>query len=123
MGQHCKICCRRRPHESFSGSGHVRRICKRCMRRPKKELQSIDEQQEIGRFLEQSSISQRNLNRLATLAASPNPEIARTAKLVLEIGKACPRKRKRLQKLKQDYKDLVVQLEETGLIAIFYDDF
>lgn len=93
------------------------------MRRPKGELQFIDEQQEICRFLEQSSISQGNLNRLAVLVASLNPEIARTAKLVLEIGKVCPRKRKRLQKLKQDHKDLIVQLKETGLIYVCQTDF
>ncbi len=93
------------------------------MRLPKEKLQFINEEQEVCRFLVQSSISQRNLDRLAVLAASLNPEIARLAKLVLEIGKACPRKRKRIQKLEHDHKDLVVQLKAAGLYDVCQPDF
>ena len=93
------------------------------MRRPKEELQFINEEQEICRFLVQQNISQGNLDRLTVLAASLNPEIAQIAKLVLELGKVCPRKRKRLQQLQQNHKDLVAQLKKTGLYDVCQPDF
>jgi D-arabinose 5-phosphate isomerase GutQ len=88
------------------------------MRLPKEERQFIEEEQEICGFLSQANISKKNLTRLKTLTASPNSEIAAMAKLVLEIGKVHPQKRKRLGFLARERKDLLAQLEETGLIYV-----
>ena len=116
MGHYCRICGRNRANEKFSGKGHKIHICKDCMRLPKEERQSIEEEKEICGFLSQANISKKNLTRLKTLTASPNSEIAAMAKLVLEIGKVHPHKRKRLGFLARERKDLLAQLEETGLI-------
>jgi hypothetical protein len=115
-GHYCRICERYRPNEKFSGKGHRIHVCKECARLPKEERQLIEERQEIAGFLSQSNISEKNLARLESLAASQNPEIAKSAGVVLEIGRAHPHKRKRLRFLARDRKDLLDQLEETGLI-------
>jgi len=89
------------------------------MRLPKEERQFMEEQQEICGILSQANISKKNLARLKMLTASPNSEIAAMAKLVLEIGKVHPHKRKRLGFLARERKDLLAQLEE-DLDAIPY---
>ena len=116
MGHYCRICGRERANEKFSGKGHRIHVCKDCMRLPKEERLAIEEEQEIWGYLSQSNISARNLSRLKKLAASPNEEIAGMARLVLEIGRVHPQKRNRLRFLARERKDLLDQLEETGLI-------
>jgi hypothetical protein len=116
MGHYCRICGRERANEKFSGKGHRIHVYKDCMRLPKEERQAIEEEQEIWGYLSQSNISAKNLSRLKKLAASPNEEIAGMARLVLEIGRAHPQKKNRLRFLARERKDLLVQLEETGLI-------
>lgn len=117
-GHYCKICDRYRPNEKFSGKGHKTHVCKDCMRLPREKRQFIEEEQEVCGYLAQSNISEKNLARLKTLTASSNPEIAKMAELVLEIGKAHPRKRKRLRFLARERKELLERLEETGLIYV-----
>jgi hypothetical protein len=119
-GHYCRICKRHRPNEKFSGKGHRIHVCKECARLPAEERQSIEEEDEIYGYLRQSNIS-KNLTRLKALAASSNPEIARMAKLVLEIGRVHPRRKKRLRCLARERRDLFAQLEETGLILACRD--
>lgn len=116
MGHYCRICGLYRANEKFSGKGHRTHICKDCSRLPVEERRFIEEEDEIRSFLGQSNISAKNLARLKVLAASPNSEIARFGKLVLEIGRAHPQKRGRLRFLARERRDLLAQLEETGLI-------
>ena len=118
MGHYCRICGRHRPNEKFSGKGHNIHVCKNCMQLPKEKRQFIEERDEIECFLSPSNISEKNLDRLKILTASPNSEIARMATLVWEISKVHPYKRKRLSFLVRERKDLIIQLEEKGLISV-----
>jgi hypothetical protein len=86
------------------------------MRLPKKERQQIEQQDEIFGYLKQSHISDKNVARLKTLAKSDNPEIARLARIVLEVAEVKPYKRKRMTVLARERPWLLAELEETGLI-------
>ena len=121
MGNYCRICDRIRPNEKFSGKGHKIHICKECAGKPKEEIISIEQEDEIFGFLEQSHISQKNISRLKILSASKNTEISELANLVLEISQLAPYKKRRLKLLAQKRKDLLQKLEDTGLLSI--DDF
>lgn len=116
MGQFCRMCERVRPNERFSGKGHRIHVCKDCSRLPKEERHRRELKDEIAGFLRQSSISEKNVSRLSALATSEEPEIAELAKVVLDIGTVKPHKRKRLAFLARSHRDLIVKLEETGLI-------
>ncbi len=116
MGHYCRICGRERPNEKFSGKGHRTHVCKDCKRLPAEERRFSEDQEEILDFLDQSNISPKNIERLEVLACSPNPKVAETADMVLQIAKVAPRKGKRLRILARDRNDLLVQLEEMDLI-------
>ena len=116
MGHYCRMCDRVRPNERFSGEGHRIHVCKACSRLPKEESRQHELKDEIAGFLRQSNISAKNLARLSALVASERPEIAELAKVVLEIGKVKPHKRKRLSFFARNHHELIDRLEETGLI-------
>lgn len=90
MGHYCKICGRTKADERFSGKGHSIHICKECSRIPKKERESIENEDEIFGFLKQSYISAKNVSRLKILASSENPRIAELSEIVLEVAKVKP---------------------------------
>ena len=115
-GHYCRICRRTRPNEKFSGKGHRNHICKDCARKPKSDIDEIDQKQEIFGYLEQSNISKKNINRLSILAASDNSKIAELAEIVLDVAKIKPHKKRRLKVLAKERRDLLAKLEETGLI-------
>jgi hypothetical protein len=119
MGHFCRICGRTKPNEKFSGKGYKNHICKLCAKRPKAEQNEIRHSEEIFGFLMQSNISKKNLKRLNELSQSENKEIAKLASLVHEVGRVKSHKRRRLKFLAEKHKELLNQLEETGLI----DDF
>jgi hypothetical protein len=77
-------------NEKFSGKGHKNHICKDCAQKPKEEIDSIDQEREIFRYLQESHVSGKNLLRLEQLAKSPNPRIAELAAIVLEVGRIKP---------------------------------
>lgn len=116
MGHWCKICHDVLPNEKFSGKGHKNHICKKCSALPKEQKDAIQQEDEIFGFLQQSNISKRNLSRLRTLTDSSNAKTAELANIVLEVGLVKPHKRRRLKFLSQTRKDLLLKLEETGLI-------
>ena len=116
MGHYCRICGRDRPNERFSGKGHRIHVCKECSRLPTDERHQCEVKDEIAGFLHQSNISEKNLSRLSALVTSEKPEIAELARVVLEIGKVKPHKRERLSFLARNHRDLIVRLEETGLL-------
>ena len=57
MGHFCGICGEAKPNEKYSGKGHKKHICKQCAKRPKKEIEEIEQKNEIFGFLKQSKIS------------------------------------------------------------------
>ena len=116
MGHWCRICEKIKPNEQFSGKGHKNHICKKCMAKPKEKTDEIDQKKEIFGFLEQSHISAKNVGRLQKLVASENGEIAKLANIVLEVTKVTPYKKRRLKVLAKEGRDLIEQLEKTGLI-------
>jgi hypothetical protein len=76
LGHYCRICGRQRPNERFSGKGHKTHICKECARKPKAEIEAIEQGDEILGFLEQSHISKKNISRLKILSRSTNKDIS-----------------------------------------------
>lgn len=87
---------------------------------PRAEREAIEQEQEIFSYLSQSNISKKNLNRLKKLAGSTNAEIAELAQIALAVGRVKPRKRGRLKFLAQHHRQLLEQLEESGLIVAHY---
>ena len=77
---------------------------------------AVKQKDEIFGFLNQSHISDNNLGRLRTLAASENSRIAELASLVIEVAKVKPHKKRRLKVLAKERRDLLDALEKTGLI-------
>ncbi len=121
MGHFCVICKRSRPNEAFSGKGHRTHICRKCQGLPKDEREIIERQDEIAGFLKQSNISRKNIKRLEALASFNDPETAELADIVLKIACFHPYKRKRMQALVRERKDLMQRIEDSGLLfaAVF----
>lgn len=86
---------------------------------PKEELAAIEESEEIYNFMMQSHISKRNVTRLKILAASPIPLTADLARIVLDVARVKPYKKKRAAYLARNHRDILEKCEETGLIALF----
>jgi len=78
--------------------------------------QAIEQEDEIFGFLKQSHISDKNMKRLEVLKSSLNAKISEYASIVFEVGKVKPFKRRRLKFLAEKRKDLLIKLNETGLI-------
>jgi hypothetical protein len=83
---------------------------------PKAERYAIEQEEEIFGFLTQSHISGKNVARLKVLSTSENQRIAEFASIVLEVAQVKPYKKRRLQVLAKERRDLLHRLEETGLI-------
>lgn len=115
-GHYCRICGSRKPNEAFSGKGHKIHVCKLCSRMPKKELESIEQKDEIFNFLRQSHISDKNVSRLKQLYESPDKEVSKLAGIVLEVAKVKPYKKRRLKVLVRERRDLLDKLDKSGLI-------
>ena len=115
-GHYCRICGRIRPNEKFSGKGHRNHICKECARKPKTEIDKIEQKEEIFKYLQQSHISKKNVTRLSMLAESENQKIAELVGIVLEVARVKPHKKRRLKVLARERRDLLDKLDETGLI-------
>lgn len=86
------------------------------MQLPKAVRAVIEQEEEIAGFLQQSHISERNLRRLRTLAAADHPRIAEWAALVIEVAQVKPYKKRRLEVLARDRRDLLGALVRVGLI-------
>jgi succinylglutamate desuccinylase len=83
---------------------------------PKPSRDAIEREEEIFDYLRQSHISAKNTARLRQLAASQDPRIAELAAIVIEVAQVKPFKRKRLQVLARERRDLLAALERTGLM-------
>ena len=84
---------------------------------PKPNRDAIEQEEEIFNYLKQSHISATNTARLRTLAASDDPRLAELAAIVIEVAEVKPFKKRRLQVLARERRDLLHALERTGLIA------
>jgi hypothetical protein len=116
MGHYCRRCGRTRPNEKFSGKGHRTHVCKECAQIPTPNQDAIEQEEEIFNHLRQSRISAKNVARLRELAVSQDPRIAELAAIVIEVAQIKPFKRRRLQVLARERRDLLEALERTGLI-------
>jgi len=116
MGHYCRICGRMRPNEKFSGKDHKIHVCKECSRKPKDEIEAIEQKDEIFKYLKQSHISKKNIKRLNSLTSSNNDRISELAKIVLEVAQVCPYKKKRLKFLARNHREMLNKLNESGLI-------
>ena len=83
---------------------------------PKANRDAIEQEEEIFNYLQQSHISAKNTARLRNLAASSNERIAALAAIVIEVAQVKPFKKRRLQVLTRERRDLLDALERTGLI-------
>jgi succinylglutamate desuccinylase len=84
---------------------------------PKPNRDAIEQEEEIFNYLKQSHISAKNTARLRTLAASDDPRLGELAAIVIEVAEVKPFKKRRLQVLARERRDLLDALERTGLIA------
>ena len=84
---------------------------------PKAKRDAVEQEEEIFGYLKQSHISEKNIGRLRTLAASSSPHIAELAAIVIEVAKVKPYKKRRLKILARERRDLLHALERTGLIV------
>lgn len=105
-----------RPNEAFSGKGHRNHICMECTRMPVDERDAVEQSEEIFGYLKQSHITDRNVARLRTLAASSNQQTAELAGIALEVALVKPYKKLRLKFLAKERRDLLEKLRESGLI-------
>ncbi len=62
---------------------------------PKEQRRVIEAEEEIFDFMSQTHISDRNISRLQTLAASPIPRISELATPMLEVAMYSPRKKRK----------------------------
>ena len=74
---------------------------------PKPNRDAIEQEEEIFHYLQQSHISAKNVARLRELTASSNPRIAELAAIVIEIAQIKPFKKRRLQVLAREMRDLL----------------
>lgn len=116
MGHYCWMCERDRPNEGFSGKGHRRHICKKCMRRPRAERDRIRAMNDIYGFLEQRNISAKNMARLEELRDSPDSDVRVLAELLLDVARVKSHRRKRWGYLRTHRPDLVARAVELGLL-------
>lgn len=87
---------------------------------PKDKREAIEQEEEIFRYMNQSHISAKNLGRLTTLAASEHPRIAELARIVQEVAKVKPHKKRRLKVLARERSDLLEALQRTDLILVHH---
>ena len=78
---------------------------------PREERQRIEQLDELYGFLDQSNISNRNIERLATLTQATNLKVRELASLLLEIARVHPRKRRRLKFLARQRRDLLKRMK------------
>jgi hypothetical protein len=116
MSHWCRICGISKSNESFSGKGHGTHVCKSCQSLAKGERDAIEQRDEIFGYLKQSHISPKNVARLRQLSLSKNRRTAELAQIALDVALARPFKRRRLEFLAAENPELIVKLENTGLI-------
>ena len=88
-GHYCRICGRSRPNEKFSGKGHRNHVCKECARKPKIEINDIDQTSSITEpFYNSRIIKDENEIKL----------LKKGSKIIDEMFEICSKKMKVGQK-------------------------
>lgn len=96
--------------------------CRQCRQRPKDERQRILATDEIYGFLDQSNISQTNIERLEQLSSIDDSTFQKLRTMVLEIAILSPRKRKRWAKLREKNLELFQRIVESSLFDHVLDE-
>ena len=73
---------------------------------PREKRDRIEHLDELWGFLDQRNISAKNIARLKSLVAQPEPEVQRLATLVLDVALVHPFKRRRWRHLAARHRDL-----------------
>ncbi len=126
MGRTCLLCFRERPHERFGGKGYGARVCKECRQLSKSTQIRILAEHEILRFIDQKNISAKNIQRLEELESIEDPRFQFLRRLILEIARLAPRKRKRSITLRSQHPLIYRHAVDALLIkevALWFDDF
>jgi len=106
-GHYCWVCKRYRANNQFSRKGHARRVCRQCDRRPASEIEQIGLIDHMSGFLRQSIISRKNIEQLRKLCSDSRPEVQCRARVMLEVARLRPGKRRRLKYLAQNHPQLL----------------
>jgi hypothetical protein len=73
---------------------------------PRAERDRIERLDELWGFLDQSNLSGKNCKRLSILASHQDPEVQHLARLVLDIARVHPHKRRRWRHLAARHREL-----------------
>ena len=88
---------------------------------PREKRDRIERLEELWHLLDQSHISDKNVGRLKTLIAHPDPEVQRLATLILDVALVHPYKRRRWRHLVARHKDLFHRAVELLGPDFFYE--
>lgn len=121
-GHYCWVCQAYRPNEQFSGKGHARHICRGCQRLPGSEIEQIRLIDHMSGFLRQSVISQKNIDLLVKLTSDSRSEVQSRAKVMLEVARFRPGKRRRLRLLALQRPELLQEVLRLFDVPDYYYD-
>jgi hypothetical protein len=110
------MCQRHRPNEAFSGKGHARHLCKECSQLPKESRQTTRRLDDLESMLRQKNISPLNIGMAMEWAEGDNPEVTELALIVADVGRVCPRRKKRMIRIRNDHPALWKRLLAADLV-------
>src|SRR5260370_11032621 len=117
MGQYCWMCGRVRANEAFSGKNHGRHLCRECARVPPEVRESTRRVDALWSMLfRQRVISAENIRMATEWAADRDSEVVALAQIVAEIGRVCPGRKRRMQKIRDRHPDLWARMTVAGVI-------
>lgn len=119
MPHFCWMCGHSRANEAFSGRGHRDHICRKCQKLPASERERRRAFISMEDMLKQSRISEKNVLYLSTLASSSASDVAERAAILIEIARAHPGRRHRLQRL-QRHSELWAKMLRLGIVEDFH---
>ncbi len=117
MGQYCWMCGRVKPNEAFSGKNHGRHLCRECARVPPEVRKSTRRLDALWSMLfRQRVISAKNIRMATEWAADRDSEVVALAQIVAEIGRVCPGRKRRMQKIRDRHPNLWARMTAAGVI-------
>lgn len=117
MGHFCRMCERVRAYDAFSQAGRTRNLCRECARVPLARRERKDRLSLMWQILlRESVISARYIEMASVWAQESDPAVAALAQAIVEVGRASPRKRKRLSYLRQHHTTLWQLMIAAGLV-------
>lgn len=116
MGHVCWMCGRSRPNEAFSGKNHGRHLCRECARLPRETRERARRRDALwGMLFQQSVISPKNIGMAYEWAGSEDADIAGLAKIVVDVGRAHPGRKKRWPRIRTLHPELWSRLVAAGV--------